>query len=210
MENKFNLKDRDQWNQIFEKPNPAWKQAPEQAYMKDACDLFKSVEANAVLDLGCGVGIWSIYLARNGFKVFGTDFSSNAVQICRDWAAEEGLGAQFETAAITADAFPEQNFDAIVAAMILENVSRDEMKYAIALMKSKLNPRGVVFALFNPLLSQEQLEAILKAGNPTKGITSERYSDDEIQAAFKDFEILNFKKYPLQGMEFRGLALRKK
>ncbi len=178
--------------------------------MRDALEFFRESRAKTVLDIGCGVGIWSIYLARNGFDVFGSDFSENAVNICRDWAREEVLSARFETASITSDPFPNIKFDAVVAAMILENVAREEMNQAISLLRTKLNPKGVLFALFNPCLTEKQKEELLKASNnPTKGITSVTYTDEEIRESFPGFDLLAFKKYPLQGLEFRGIALRK-
>jgi 2-polyprenyl-3-methyl-5-hydroxy-6-metoxy-1,4-benzoquinol methylase len=210
MHSKFNSKDRDQWDRIFESPNPAWKQAPEQPFMKDALEFFRSANAQSVLDVGCGVGIWSVYLARKGFNVFASDFSGNAVSVCRTWASEEELSIRFETAPITADPFPGQTFDAAVAAMILDNVAREEMDQAVSLLRTKLKTGGVLFVLFNPFLTEKQKEEILKASNnPTQGITSVTYSDEEIQEAFPGFEVMAFKKYPLQGLEFRGISLRK-
>jgi 2-polyprenyl-3-methyl-5-hydroxy-6-metoxy-1,4-benzoquinol methylase len=149
-------------------------------------------------------------LARNGFDVFGFDFSENAVKVCREWAGEENLRARFETAPITSDPFPNQRFDAAVAAMIFENVAREEMDQATSLLRTKLNSSAVVFSLLNPFVTEAEREKILKeSNNPTKGITSITYSDEEIRKAFTGFEILAFKKYPLQGLEFRGIALRK-
>jgi 2-polyprenyl-3-methyl-5-hydroxy-6-metoxy-1,4-benzoquinol methylase len=210
MKSPFNTSDRDQWNRIFENPNPAWKMAPEQAFMRDAREFFQSAKAQSVLDIGCGVGVWSIYLARHGFKVSGADFSENAIAACRDWANEAKLDIRFETAPITADPFPGQKFDAAVAAMILDNVAREEMSQAVSLLATKLRPGGALFALFNPFLSESQKEEILRgSNNPTQGITSITYTDEEIQKAFPGFEMENFKKYPLQGLEFRGISLRK-
>lgn len=131
--------------------------------------------------------------------------------MCREWAKEEGLTASFETAAITTDPFSDVTFDAAVAAMILDNVSRDEMDQAISILHQKLRSGGVLFALFNPFLTDKQKEEIFtNSQNPTKDITSVTYSDEEIQSAFPGFEVIHFKKYPLQGFEFRGLSLRKK
>ena len=47
MQTNYNTSDRDKWNKIFETPNPEWRNAPEQEFMRDARSFF--LENNVVL-----------------------------------------------------------------------------------------------------------------------------------------------------------------
>jgi SAM-dependent methyltransferase len=47
------------------------------------------------IDLGCGTGSNSIYLAQHGFQVTGIDFAPAAVESARDRAVEAGVSVDF-------------------------------------------------------------------------------------------------------------------
>jgi cyclopropane fatty-acyl-phospholipid synthase-like methyltransferase len=53
------------------------------------------VPAGRAIDLGCGVGLEAIYLARNGFDVTGVDFSPTAIKRARRNAREAGVQVTF-------------------------------------------------------------------------------------------------------------------
>nr|MCS5534912.1 methyltransferase domain-containing protein [Candidatus Poseidoniales archaeon] len=54
-------------------------------------------DARRVLDLGCGNGGQSIYLARMGYEVYGIDVSEEAIKLARDYASQEQLDVTFLT-----------------------------------------------------------------------------------------------------------------
>jgi len=53
------------------------------------------------LDLGCGTGTNSIYLAQHGFNVVGVDFSSKAIATARAKAQRANLEIDFRVADVT-------------------------------------------------------------------------------------------------------------
>ncbi len=63
-------------------------------------DLVELVESRRIapgraIDLGCGVGVEAIYLAKNGFDVTGVDFSPTAIKRARNNAREAGVKVRF-------------------------------------------------------------------------------------------------------------------
>lgn len=58
----------------------------------------QSIERGLAIDLCCGAGTNSIFLAKNGFKVTGIDVSETAVKIARKMAEKEGLHIDFKVA----------------------------------------------------------------------------------------------------------------
>ncbi len=54
------------------------------------------ITVGRALDIGCGVGTQSIFLAQNGFQVDGIDFQAAAIDHARKRAEDEGLDIHFE------------------------------------------------------------------------------------------------------------------
>ncbi len=59
-------------------------------------------EGGTVLDIGCGAGADTIFVARLGFRAIGVDTSVKAIEIARTRAAEDGIVADFRLADATA------------------------------------------------------------------------------------------------------------
>ncbi|MFC2014869.1 class I SAM-dependent methyltransferase [Chloroflexota bacterium] len=58
-------------------------------------DLLKIAPPEHVLDLGCGIGRFSLELARRGFQVTGVDRTRSYLDRARNQAGEEGLNIEF-------------------------------------------------------------------------------------------------------------------
>ncbi len=63
------------------------------------------------LDLGCGTGTTSLYLARHGWEVVGVDFSALAIRQARRRAHRAGLPIRFYRADVTRLRFLTDPFD---------------------------------------------------------------------------------------------------
>lgn len=59
--------------------------------MTDVAEFLVSRGAGTVLDLGCAIGRWSVFLASVGMPVTGLDLSSDAIGMAKNWAADLGF-----------------------------------------------------------------------------------------------------------------------
>jgi len=59
--------------------------------VKRAAKTFKEKKYQKILDLGCGTGKHSIFLAAEGFQVYATDISETGLKITREKAESLGL-----------------------------------------------------------------------------------------------------------------------
>ncbi len=59
-----------------------------------------------IIDLGCGVGNYILYLANRGFDATGLDISESAIQIAKKSALEKGINCSFIVASVM-----DYNFD---------------------------------------------------------------------------------------------------
>jgi SAM-dependent methyltransferase len=76
--------------------------------------LQAQVPSGAVLDLGCGSGWTSLFLARAGYQVVGADISERMIEIARERAALEETPAAFHVADMEELDLEKRDFDAVL------------------------------------------------------------------------------------------------
>lgn len=101
-----------------------------------------------VLDVGCGGGILSESMAKQGALVTGIDMSAEPLQVAREHAKENGLNIDYQQ--ITVEDFLQQQsinnaekFDVITCMEMLEHVP--DPSSIITACKQLLKPDGVLF-----------------------------------------------------------------
>jgi len=99
-----------------------WEEDPTGPTGHQIANLFDREEAEReppygrALDLGCGTGIWSVELAKRGWRVTGVDIVAKAVSEARRRADAEGVTARFVQGDVTAlrTAGVESGFELVV------------------------------------------------------------------------------------------------
>ena len=74
------------------------KQPPKQ--LVELVESEKIVSCSAI-DLGCGAGNYAIWLAKNGFRITGIDFSASAINLARKQAGQENVECVFKVGDLT-------------------------------------------------------------------------------------------------------------
>jgi ubiquinone/menaquinone biosynthesis C-methylase UbiE len=77
-------------------------------------------QATRVLDLGCGSGVNTWFLAREGFEVVAMDFSMRHLLNTRERLRRDGLAAVLVQSDAARQPFPNANFDYLVCSRMLE------------------------------------------------------------------------------------------
>ena len=88
---------RSSWDARYEAKGALWGAVPNQ-FLVDIADV---LEPGTALDLGCGQGRNSFWLASRGFMVTGLDISPVAIEQARTVAAELEIDASFESVDLT-------------------------------------------------------------------------------------------------------------
>lgn len=99
------------------------------------------------IDMGCGEGRDSIFLAEKGLNVTSIDVSQTAVKRAREWAKREGLPIDFLIADVTNLPMKDETFDLAIniacLQMIINQSARDRhLREAYRVLRS----RGVYFS----------------------------------------------------------------
>ena len=80
----------------------------------EVVSLLKKQTPRNVLDLGCGSGTNSIYLAQHGSNVVGVDFSSKALALARAKAQRANVAVDFRQDDVTRIEFLQAPFDLVL------------------------------------------------------------------------------------------------
>lgn len=100
-----------------------------------------------VLDVGCGVGRWSLRLAARGNRVVGADLSSTMIDVARQRATERALDAEF-VACDAAELRLLRRFDLVLAVTVLQHIL-DPADFATTVrnLAQHLEPGGMLVLL---------------------------------------------------------------
>ena len=135
-----------------------------------------------VLDVGCGVGSISTYLADKGYEVMGIDVSENAIKACLK--AKENLGiknAQFKISDIL-NFNSKQKFDLIILNEVIEHIESDSK--ALQKIYRLLRDKGFLLlttpSINAPLYKLRLLEAFDKKVGHLR-----RYSQEKLEKLIK-------------------------
>jgi len=164
----------------------------------------KTITGQTALDLGCGEGRYSLFMAQKGCDTFAVDRSNAGIEKLKKMAETLRLPISAEVIDIEDFVFEKNKFDIIVAATVLDHLCRELRHKTINSIKKALKPEGTlyinVFTVSDP--------GYLKRQNAASETDPENISDtaecieyyfnsNELKSLFRDFNIL----YYYEGIE---------
>ena len=164
----------------------------------------KSLAGHIALDLGCGEGRYSLFLARLGCHTFAIDRSTAGIAKLEKLAHGGNLPVFANVIDIEDFAFKDNQFDIIVAATVLDHLSDELRRRTLGGIKQSLKPGGIVyvnvFTVSDPGYTVRQQLDAEKTGasvSDTAECMEYYFESDELRLAFSDFDIL----YYYEGLE---------
>ena len=106
---------RDQWDQRYVGDDLVWTSIPNQFLVSEVTDL----PAGSAVDLACGEGRNAVWLAEQGWKVTGVDFSPVGLAKAQRLADAHQVQVEFVESAVEEWAAPPDGFD-LVAVFYLQ------------------------------------------------------------------------------------------
>jgi SAM-dependent methyltransferase len=131
------------WDQVFS--SQEWgKYPPEHVIRFVARNWYKAPDRKAIrlLDLGCGPGACTWYMAREGFSVSAIDGSAKAIELLQGRLSSEGLSADGRVGDYTELPWPEGTFDAVVENFTFCHNPFGNAKQAAQEVRRVLKPGG--------------------------------------------------------------------
>lgn len=110
-----------------------------------ATDIFTKNDVKSIMDLGCGTGRHSIYLAQQGFKVYATDISATGLEITKSKAERLNLSnIEVKQHDMRDISFDNNSFDGILCVWATGHGILDDSRKTINEIYRVLKPNGVV------------------------------------------------------------------
>ncbi|MBI3026871.1 class I SAM-dependent methyltransferase [Candidatus Woesearchaeota archaeon] len=147
--------------------------------------LLKSINAYRILDVGCGLGKVSVYLAGKGLDVTGIDISPRLIKLAKDKAKKNKLKVRFECIRLE-KIHPKEKFDAVLFAGVLEHIEHEERMMAEARRVLKNNGKILVFDM--PTFEWLYTERDRRIGH-TKRYTKKLLREKLEKAGYSDIKL---------------------
>lgn len=110
-------------------------------------ELFASMDGagRSLLEIGCGIGVDSIQLAKRGFAVTAVDLTENALVVARQFAAHRGVSIDFRLGNAEGLDFPGESFDAVYSFGVLHHTP--DIERSVAEVHRVLRPGGTAYVM---------------------------------------------------------------
>ncbi len=136
---------RSLWDARYEAKGALWGAEPNQFL----AEIAEVLEPGTALDLGCGQGRNSLWLASRGFEVTGLDLSSVAIEQAKAVAAELDLDASFESVDLTTWDPAGRVWDLVVLTYL--HLSHERRPVVHAAARRAVAPGGRLFVIAHHL-----------------------------------------------------------
>lgn len=129
------------FEKIYEKPGAVWTRTEPQQELIELVEKGKIKPCKAI-DIGCGEGWYSIYLASKGFDVLGIDLSEKAIQYAKKNAANEMVNVRFVAMDIADLDKLKEKFDFVLEWGVMHHIMLPQRREYIKNVANLLNPNG--------------------------------------------------------------------
>ncbi len=199
--------DAELWNREYSREGiPSSFRTRPSSPVEGLLPLLKRSNARKIVDIGCGAGRNSLFLASNGFELYSMDFASDAVKRMRQRARSDGLSRKLH--AICQDVGTKWklgtgSLDAAIDTFCYKHlIGRKEQERYRSELGRVLKPGGIyllsladVNDSYYGALPKKELYGNMVVRDPGNGIRSVLYSKREVETVFSGrFKLVAYKR----------------
>lgn len=167
---------------------------PKLTYIPTIPEHFKKHNCSKILDIACGSGWLSFFMAENGLEATGLDISEKAIQLAHTVLEKNSeANVEFKVGDMMKLDFPENHFDGLLVNAAFEHLDYQRGKEFLEHVKTVIKPGGIMFGVFDKVATGEQgTFDVLEDGTHQykdefrDGMFIRYYSDDELKTLFDE------------------------
>ena len=192
-----------EWNwDLISKDDKYWNSPASEIYYLSA--TWKNKGFKKFLDVGCGFGRNTIFMAKEGFDVSTFDLSKNAIETTKSKAKEAGVIIQEIRVADMLDMpFDDNSFDCLLALNVISHTDTNGFKKILSEIKKVLKVGGEAYFTLgskesfwfnNPVCKYvDENTRIRIEDGPENNIPHFYIDDNDCKTLFNDFTIIEIK-----------------
>ncbi len=186
-----------QWDKIFKQYGKFFTKPQED--IPKIVKLFKKKGVKRVLDLGCGSGRHTVYLAKQGFEVYGFDIAPKGIKLAKDWLKKNNLKANLKIGSIYKK-LPYKNnfFDAVISVQTIHHAKIKTIRKVIKEIERALKPKGFIFITVAASIPRKvkrwkhkiiEPRTIIPVEGREKGLIHYFFNKELLRKEFRNFKI---------------------
>lgn len=170
--------------------------------VQEAVAVLKKRKAKKILDLACGTGRHTVFLAKKEFQVIGIDNSKTALQLTRKQLKKKRIkNARVCIGSMHKIPFKKESFDAVACTRAIYHGTHKKIQKTIAEVHRVLRPKGLF--LFNVLTINHpdygkgkriEKNTFVHVHDSEYHVPHHFFSKKEMRVLLKRFLILQFKQ----------------
>ena len=188
------------WNwEIVEKDNGFWNTPAKEVYF--LAQSWKDKGYKEFLDVGCGFGRNSIFMAKQNFNVSTFDLSEYSVETTKQKAKEQNVILKNICVADMLNMpYQDNSFDCLLAMNVISHTDKIGFNKILSEIKRVLKPNGEAYFTVgskesywfnNPVcIPVDDCTKIRVEDGPENGIPHFYINDDDCKTLFNDFKII--------------------
>ena len=129
--------------------------------IKRYATIFKKKGYERILDLACGTGRHTLYLAKRGFEVYATDMSATGLKMAREKAAVLGLtDIHFQQHDMRTIPFTDNFFDAVICTLAIHHGTAAQVRQTVDEIRRVLKKGGKVITDMPSVMTERKSRGV--------------------------------------------------
>ncbi len=135
------------WDKIYKRGiQSKWGQEKLQEDMPKLLKIFKKTKVEKILDLGCGSGRHVVFFAKNGFEVWGIDYSKIGIRRTKEKLKAIKANAHLRVGDVFRKLpYPNNFFDVIICVQVINHNKLHVIRKAFKEMERTLKSGGFLY-----------------------------------------------------------------